>query len=147
TAPLWADGTHCEVSIVDHGIGLSPQRLAEENRRLVERERLDIAPTNVLGLFVVGRLARRHGLRVTLSATPGGGATATVAVPASLFRTAPGPAPVPAGPAARRPAITAAVLASPTAEGDGFNWFSAAEAEASKAGRAVGAARVPVGIS
>jgi signal transduction histidine kinase len=126
TALLRADGTHCEVSIADRGIGLSPQRMAEENQRLVERERLDIAPTNVLGLFVVGRLARRHGLRVTLSPTPGGGTTATVVVPSALFRTAPGPAPVAELPATRRPAITAAVLAIRPAEGD-FDWFAAAE--------------------
>src|SRR6266508_2077629 len=31
----------CQVSIVDHGIGMTPAQLTEENRRLVERERLD----------------------------------------------------------------------------------------------------------
>ena len=46
---------------VDHGIGMTAERLAEENARLTRRERLDLAPTEVLGLFVVGRLARRHG--------------------------------------------------------------------------------------
>src|SRR5690606_7258449 len=55
-------GEECHIRVVDHGLGMSPARLAEENRRLVERERLDVAPTSVLGLFVVGRLARRHGL-------------------------------------------------------------------------------------
>src|SRR5256886_12757495 len=65
------DGS-CLVTVVDHGIGMSEERLAEENRRLVERERLDIAPTSMLGLFVVGRLARRHGLVVDLIATTGG---------------------------------------------------------------------------
>jgi signal transduction histidine kinase len=67
-----------EVSVVDHGIGISEDRMAEENARLARRERLDLAPTEVLGLFVVGRLARRHGLRVTLSETVGGGVTAVV---------------------------------------------------------------------
>ncbi len=75
----------CQISIMDHGIGMSPQKLAEENRRMVERERLDIVPTSVLGLFVVGRLARRHGLAVNLAATPGGGITARVAIPPNLF--------------------------------------------------------------
>jgi signal transduction histidine kinase len=78
------DGT-CVVSIVDHGIGMKAPRLTEENRRLVERERLDIAPTSVLGLFVVGRLARRHALQVELFPTPGGGVTARIAVPPTLF--------------------------------------------------------------
>jgi signal transduction histidine kinase len=79
-----ADGS-CQVSIVDHGIGMQPEQLAEENGRLIERERLDIAPTSVLGLFVVGRLARRHSLTVALSHTQGGGITANVTIPAALY--------------------------------------------------------------
>ncbi len=66
------------IIITDHGIGLSPERMARESARLAERERLDLAPTEVLGLFVVGRLARRHGLLVVLTETPGGGVTVIV---------------------------------------------------------------------
>jgi anti-sigma regulatory factor (Ser/Thr protein kinase) len=73
------------ITIVDHGIGLSAERMAEENARIQRRERLDLAPTRVLGLFVVGRLARRHGLSVELSATDGGGITSVVDVPRQLF--------------------------------------------------------------
>ncbi|MDQ3405100.1 MAG: nitrate- and nitrite sensing domain-containing protein [Actinomycetota bacterium] len=75
-----ADGT-CLIDIVDHGIGLPQDKLDDENRRLIERERLDIMPTTVLGLFVVGRLARRHAMRVELVLTEGGGITAQVAIP------------------------------------------------------------------
>jgi signal transduction histidine kinase len=71
--------------VVDRGLGMPPQRLAEENARLARRERLDLVPTEVLGLFVVGRLARRHGLGVTLTTTPGGGVTAEVEVPERLL--------------------------------------------------------------
>lgn len=67
-----------EILVIDHGIGIPPDRMAEENARLARRERLDLAPTEVLGLFVVGRLARRHGLLVSLSETAGGGVTALV---------------------------------------------------------------------
>jgi len=124
----------CRVSVVDHGIGMTAPRLAEENRRLVERERLDIVPTSVLGLFVVGRLARRHGLSVELGPTPGGGTTATVAIPPSLYL--PGNAPVPmteqprtpAG-LTRRPAIAppppVAVPVIPSVSGT-FSWFAKA---------------------
>ncbi|MFF8532873.1 ATP-binding protein [Streptomyces sp. SAS_267] len=70
------------VEIIDHGLGMSPERLEQENARLIRRERLDLAPTEVLGLFVVGGLSRRWGIEVALSRTPGGGVTATVAVPA-----------------------------------------------------------------
>ncbi|WP_408995203.1 MULTISPECIES: ATP-binding protein [Streptomyces] len=73
------------VEIIDHGLGMSAERLAEENARLVRRERLDLVPTKVLGLFVVGSLARHLDLRVTLSRTPGGGVTSTVLIPAALL--------------------------------------------------------------
>jgi hypothetical protein len=66
------------LAIIDHGLGLTPDRLAEENARLTRRERLDLAPSEVLGLFVVGRLARRHGIEITLLDTPEGGVTAWV---------------------------------------------------------------------
>ncbi|GIG01184.1 sensor histidine kinase [Catellatospora citrea] len=96
----WSDS--CRISITDQGIGMSEQRLAEENRRLLESERLDVAPTTMLGLFVVGRLARRHGLSVVLRPGSATGLTAEVVVPprylslASAPVTAPVPAPLPA---------------------------------------------------
>jgi signal transduction histidine kinase len=69
-------GSGARLAVIDHGLGLRPERLAEENARLTRRERLDLAPSEVLGLFVVGRLARRHGLPVQLTDTPEGGVTA-----------------------------------------------------------------------
>ncbi|WP_329136858.1 HAMP domain-containing protein [Streptomyces sp. NBC_01476] len=78
-----SDGALIEIS--DHGLGMSAERLAEENARLIRRERLDLAPTKVLGLFVVGSVARRWGIRVTLSRTPGGGVTSRVTIPAALM--------------------------------------------------------------
>jgi signal transduction histidine kinase len=94
------------IDVADHGLGMSAERLAEENARLIRRERLDVVPTKVLGLFVVGTLARRWEVRVVLSRTPGGGVTATVEIPSTLLLTmspvdAPEPAPttsVTAGP-------------------------------------------------
>ncbi|MFJ1538454.1 nitrate- and nitrite sensing domain-containing protein [Micromonospora chalcea] len=92
--------------VVDHGIGLTEERMAEENARFARRERLDLAPTEVLGLFVVGRLARRHGWQVRLTPTAGGGVTATLEVPAAslvvrraepVFATATGAAVPPGG--------------------------------------------------
>ncbi|MGP3985406.1 ATP-binding protein [Streptomyces sp. 3N207] len=76
------------IEVIDHGLGMSAERLAEENARLIRRERLDLVPTKVLGLFVVGSLARRWGIRVTLSRTPGGGITGTVWIPSALLLTA-----------------------------------------------------------
>ena len=54
----------------------------------------------MLGLFVVGRLARRHSLTVGLVKTPGGGVTALVTIPPELFfsHAGPHPGPLPARP-------------------------------------------------
>ncbi|MGW1210030.1 ATP-binding protein [Streptomyces sp. NPDC002499] len=81
------DGSGASIVIADHGLGMSSERIAEENARLIRRERLDLVPTKVLGLFVVGTLARRWEVDVTLSRTPGGGVTAEVTVPSSLLLT------------------------------------------------------------
>ncbi|UXY30639.1 sensor histidine kinase [Streptomyces sp. HUAS TT20] len=95
-------GEAAYVVITDHGLGMSAERLAEENARLIRRERLDVVPTKVLGLFVVGALARRWDIGVELTRTPGGGVTAEVKLPAALLLTttpvpadASGPAPDP----------------------------------------------------
>jgi signal transduction histidine kinase len=82
SAEVWSDGV---IHVVDRGLGMTAEQLAAENRRLVAAERLDIAPTAMLGLLVVGRLARRHNVRVRLLPTPGGGVTVEAAVPAELF--------------------------------------------------------------
>ena len=74
-----------QLVVADHGIGLPDERLAEENSRIAHRERLDLVPTQVLGLFVVGRLARRHGLTVALSHTPDGGVTVGVSISGTLL--------------------------------------------------------------
>jgi signal transduction histidine kinase len=123
-AAFATDGT-CLVSIVDHGIGMKGPQLAEENRRLVERERLDIAPTSMLGLFVVGRLARRHSLNVELLATAGGGVTARVAIPTTLFnRPAPVAPPEPVAAATRLPVPDIPRIRIPPARHTtGFSWF------------------------
>ncbi|MER5701191.1 nitrate- and nitrite sensing domain-containing protein [Micromonospora sp. NPDC002296] len=73
------------LSVVDRGIGMTEERLAEANARFTRRERLDLAPTEVLGLFVVGRLARRHGWTVDLVPTAVGGVTARLEIPSALL--------------------------------------------------------------
>ncbi|MEU6227189.1 ATP-binding protein [Streptomyces sp. NPDC047042] len=81
-----SDHDSASVTVADHGLGMSAERIAEENARLVRRERLDVVPTKVLGLFVVGALARRWDVDVTLSRTPGGGVTAEVMIPSTLLQ-------------------------------------------------------------
>ncbi|WP_230396596.1 sensor histidine kinase [Streptomyces blattellae] len=92
------------IVIADHGLGMSAERLAEENARLIRRERLDLVPTKVLGLFVVGTLARRWSVGITLTRTPGGGVTAEVAIPSSLLLTMSAVTPAPTAPAVQAPA-------------------------------------------
>ncbi|MFJ6656972.1 ATP-binding protein [Streptomyces sp. NPDC091377] len=75
------------ITVADHGLGMSTERLAEENARLVRRERLDLVPTKVLGLFVVGTLARRWEIGIALTRTQGGGVTAEIRIPSSLLLT------------------------------------------------------------
>ncbi|MET7680770.1 ATP-binding protein [Streptomyces sp. NPDC005423] len=105
------DGDGALIVIVDHGLGMSADRIAEENARLIRRERLDLVPTKVLGLFVVGTLARRWEIDVTLTRTPGGGVTAEITIPASLLLRM---SPMTPGAPAARPAVTT-VAARPAA--------------------------------
>jgi signal transduction histidine kinase len=122
----FTDDGSCLVSVVDHGIGMTEEQLHEENQRLVARERIDIAPTSMLGLFVVGRLARRHYLAVRMFATQGGGVTVRVVIPASRLNqpiTNPSRTPIPAAPDDQDWAPTQ-VIEIPAAEfTPGFSWF------------------------
>lgn len=121
-------GEDCHIAIVDHGLGMSAPKLDEENRRLVERERLELAPTNVLGLFVVGRIARRHGLGVRLDHSVDRGVTALVRIPGRLL-TSGDVVGLPAAPTRIRPAPHPAIAAIDAVEVDvdaePFGWFEA----------------------
>lgn len=72
------------VAVIDAGLGLSPDRLAAANARISDPPTDDFAVSRFLGLYVVGRLAERHGVSVTLAHSPLGGITAEVTLPASL---------------------------------------------------------------
>ncbi|MFD0350032.1 nitrate- and nitrite sensing domain-containing protein [Kitasatospora aburaviensis] len=84
------------LEIDDRGLGLGEQALAEINERLAVEQEFDLADTDRLGLFVVSRLARRHGIRVHLRPSPYGGTTAVVLVPRELLAEAPDGMPDPA---------------------------------------------------
>ncbi|MGY6026130.1 ATP-binding protein [Streptomyces spinosirectus] len=112
------------IVVSDHGLGMSAERLAEENARLIRRERLDLVPTKVLGLFVVGTLARRWDVSVELSRTPGGGLTAEVTVPSSLLLAM---SPVGAGASGGSAVGTRAAATAPTA---GPAWAETARPDA-----------------
>ncbi|MEO3793332.1 nitrate- and nitrite sensing domain-containing protein [Nonomuraea sp. B10E15] len=73
------------IEIEDRGLGLPRVELDELNERLSTVPEFDLAQSDRLGLFVVGRLASRHGIKVTLAPSPYGGLTAMVALPSSLL--------------------------------------------------------------
>ncbi|MCD0449125.1 nitrate- and nitrite sensing domain-containing protein [Actinocorallia sp. API 0066] len=72
------------VEIVDRGLGLYPDQIAELNGRLADPPEFDLADSSRLGLFVVARLADRHGIRVALQPSAYGGTTAVVLIPSAL---------------------------------------------------------------
>ncbi|MFI9465821.1 sensor histidine kinase [Streptomyces xiamenensis] len=72
------------VEIHDTGIGLSPEDLAEINDRLANPPTVDVSVSRRMGLFVVGRLSLRHGIRIQLRPSDSGGTTALVMLPAEV---------------------------------------------------------------
>jgi signal transduction histidine kinase len=72
------------VEIEDRGVGLPPEAIEQANARLAELPDFDPAHSSRLGLFVVARLAARHGIRVTLRGSAYGGITAVALIPREL---------------------------------------------------------------
>ncbi len=75
------------IEVEDRGLGMSAQRLAELNERLASPPEFNPSDSEQLGLFVVSQLAKRHGIRVTLKASPYGGTAAIVLIPQHLVVT------------------------------------------------------------
>ncbi|TMR19236.1 HAMP domain-containing protein [Nonomuraea turkmeniaca] len=97
-----ANGFALEVE--DRGLGLNQATLDEVNARLAEPPEFDLADSDRLGLFVVSRLAARHGIKIMLRRSPYDGTTAIVLLPSALLAGADAPAVA----AAARPAEHAA---------------------------------------
>ncbi|SFJ93627.1 Histidine kinase-, DNA gyrase B-, and HSP90-like ATPase [Streptosporangium canum] len=72
------------IEVEDRGLGISPDEMAQLNRRLADPPEFDLADSDRLGLFVVTQLAARHGIRVSLRPSPFGGTTAIVLLPGEL---------------------------------------------------------------
>ncbi|MEO6295454.1 MAG: HAMP domain-containing sensor histidine kinase [Candidatus Limnocylindria bacterium] len=81
---LRLDGDEARVSVVDHGVGIPD----DEQERIFERfyrasNVQSITDTGMgLGLYICRRIVESHGGRVWVEATPGGGSTFLVAIPA-----------------------------------------------------------------
>ncbi|MFC8130972.1 nitrate- and nitrite sensing domain-containing protein [Streptomyces sp. NPDC057302] len=82
------------LSVQDEGIGVTPDRMDELNSRLAEFRPDDAYDQESgdglgLGLYVVARLAARHGARVRLREQKQGGVAAVVVLPKSILAAAP----------------------------------------------------------
>jgi signal transduction histidine kinase len=78
------------VEISDQGVGMPGADLLAANNRLSGPNEVDVSVSRRMGLFVVGRLATRHGVGVRLAGTDqargtSGGVTASVTLPSELI--------------------------------------------------------------
>ncbi|OKH91590.1 sensor histidine kinase [Streptomyces uncialis] len=103
------------IEIHDTGIGLSPEDLAAINERLASPPTVDVSVSRRMGLFVVGRLSQRHGIRIQLRPSDSGGTTALVMLPVDVAQGnkkppvgKPGTPGIPGGPAAAQASAGAA---------------------------------------
>jgi signal transduction histidine kinase len=80
--PLTSGGVLLDIT--DNGMGINEQEMAHANWRLDNPPVVDVAVSRRMGLFVVGRLAARHGVRVRLRHAQSGGLTALIWLPESV---------------------------------------------------------------
>ncbi|MCH0559509.1 nitrate- and nitrite sensing domain-containing protein [Streptomyces sp. MUM 16J] len=113
------------IEIHDTGIGLSPEDLAAINERLASPPTVDVSVSRRMGLFVVGRLSQRHGIRIQLRPSDSGGTTALVMLPVDVAQGGKKPgqgkpgAPAPTGGPAAAQAAAGAAAARRASTGNG----------------------------
>ncbi|MET7772542.1 nitrate- and nitrite sensing domain-containing protein [Nocardia sp. NPDC005366] len=103
-----AVGKGVVIEIVDQGLGMLPERMAELNETLSKAPDFAIAALsddNRLGMFVIARLSARINVTVRLANSEYGGIKAVVLIPSALLTESADPGPVSAvhGMAALRP--------------------------------------------
>ncbi|MEH0432489.1 nitrate- and nitrite sensing domain-containing protein [Streptomyces stelliscabiei] len=102
------------LEVEDRGLGMSEEDYAAFNAQLAVPPQFDVvalADDLRLGMFVIARLATRHGITVTLRASPYGGTTAIVLIPdETVVREA--PAPDEDGPEADEPPARTSLVAA-----------------------------------
>lgn len=114
-------GAGVSLSVTDAGLGIKAQDLERFRAELRAPGEPTAETARRMGLYVVSRLARRHGLTVELDTNDWGGITASVALPPSVLT---GPAgqvarveaePVVAEPVEAEPVVAEPVVAVPVA--------------------------------
>ena len=140
------------LDITDQGVGMGAEEMAHANWRLDNPPVVDVAVSRRMGLFVVARLAARHGIRVRLRPAASGGLTALVWLPDEAVthdgdtpRRSPAEAVAPGGGTSAF-AASGFATAGPAPAGSVAGVFSTGEwgaADRSPAEEAVTAARTP----
>ena len=74
-------GNGLVAEVEDRGLGMSPDEIDDINRLLANPSEFDLVNSEKLGLFVVGSLAARHTINVSLRRSAYGGTTAIVLLP------------------------------------------------------------------
>lgn len=102
---VWGDvvGRGVVLEIEDQGLGMEPGQIDEVNGMLADPPDFSVMALSQeprLGLFVVARLAARHGIQVTLRPSAYGGTRAIVLLRSELLTPVPADEPVPVAAAA-----------------------------------------------
>jgi len=107
------------LAIVDQGIGMEEADLEAANAHLDDPAAFDRAPSAYLGHFVVGHLAKRHGIRVRLADSPYGGLTAQLMLPGKILASIDPTAPTAPKAPVRAPVTAPAMdIAAPPTDSD-----------------------------
>ncbi|MFD5429882.1 nitrate- and nitrite sensing domain-containing protein [Streptomyces sp. NPDC127084] len=93
------------LEVDDRGLGMDREEFDQVHRTLARPGDFDPVLDERLGLYIVGRLAARHGITVTLTRSPYGGTTAVVLLPHTITSLV-----EPAAPAAPEPAPSAGAV-------------------------------------
>ncbi|MBB4920764.1 sensor histidine kinase [Streptosporangium saharense] len=73
------------IEIEDRGLGMTPEKRVAINERLASPPEFDPSETDRLGFAVVGLLAARYGVNVTLRPSPYGGTGVVILLPENLL--------------------------------------------------------------
>jgi signal transduction histidine kinase len=73
------------ITVVDHGLGMTPDEIEQANQRLAGAESFTVTPARYLGHYVTAVLAARHGISVRLQGSVVVGIAARVDLPARLL--------------------------------------------------------------
>jgi signal transduction histidine kinase len=74
-----------DISVVDHGLGMTPDDVERANQRLAGAESFTVTPARYMGHYVTAVLAARHGISVRLQGSVVAGITAQVTLPTPLL--------------------------------------------------------------